>query len=103
KCKHLVQYCGRKVAELLKNLPEAKGNSFKELVDRLRDFYGQTDNKKRYTRECLACYCFKPHSIKSEADLDTYYRKFVTQAHHLQAKGMIAERDENDLFWQGIP
>ncbi|KAF9518543.1 hypothetical protein BS47DRAFT_1358833 [Hydnum rufescens UP504] len=97
------RYCNDDARELIKNLPEVKGGSFKALSERLRDFYGLSDRRQKYTRERLAKFCYHSRSIKSEADLDEYYREFVTQVQHLAKKGTIADRDRDDLFWQGIP
>src|ERR1700676_2279311 len=103
KCENIARYCYEDARELIQNLPEVKGGSFKALTEKLHDFYGLTDRRPKYTRERLATFCYHSRSIKSEADLDEYYREFVTQVQQLIKKGMIAERDRDDLFWQGIP
>jgi hypothetical protein len=43
KCENLARYCNDDARELIKNLPEVNGGSFKALAERLCDFYGLSD------------------------------------------------------------
>ncbi|KAF9507236.1 hypothetical protein BS47DRAFT_1366790 [Hydnum rufescens UP504] len=98
KCENLARYCNDDARELIKNHPEVKGGSLKALSERLCDFYGLSDRRQKYTQERLAKFCYHSRSIKSEADLDEYYHKFVTQVQHLAKKGHLPKSSSKLLI-----
>jgi hypothetical protein len=104
KCRTMPRYCTLAERELIKNLPEVmQPTTYQALKDIMMTLYGKADRRPKYTREKLARFCREPRKIKDEADLDEYYRIFMTHAQQLTNKNMLATRDRDDLFWIGLP
>ena len=104
KCTNFPRYCKKEVRDFVKYLDQVLNpGTFDDLKRVLKIYYGPSDHKKNYTRKSLKEFVRKPRKIYREAELNEYYRKFTEYSSYLLRKNLMAVRDQNDLFWRGIP
>jgi hypothetical protein len=104
KCRQLPRYVSRETRELIGKHPGVLNpTNFNDLKEALIKLYDNNDRKYHYTRDKLQTYCFKKRKMRTEADLDDYYRTFMTHVQNLTNNNLLGTRDRDDLFWKGIP
>ena len=91
KCRNLPRYCKKRVCEFIENLDEVENPTTFEALGRvLKTYYGQTDHRKKYTRESHAKFAQRTRKIQNEAELNEYYHEFDTYASYLTKKSLLA-------------
>ncbi|KAH8106584.1 hypothetical protein DFH11DRAFT_1518078, partial [Phellopilus nigrolimitatus] len=104
RCKTILQYCSRKVAEVIEGLEYYQTPNWNKLKEQLLQLYDAELNKQRYTKSDLKKFIKiqRDKKIKTWPQFTQYVRAFMTIGGWLKGCKKISDTEEATYFWKGI-
>ncbi|KAH8111639.1 hypothetical protein DFH11DRAFT_1792138, partial [Phellopilus nigrolimitatus] len=104
RCKTILQYCSRKVAEVIEGLECYQTPNWNKLKEQLLQLYDAELNKRRYTKSDLKKFVRtqRERKIRTWPQFTQYVRAFMTIGGWLKGCKKISDTEEATYFWKGI-
>lgn len=104
KCERVLDYCSRKVTQLIEALPAFQTKVWRDLESEILEYFDADLRETRFTIKDIVKVTkkWRHRQIKSLTRWKEYERKFITIAGWLLNKQKISVDEQSQYFWHGI-